>query len=284
MKVLVTGSDGQLGSALIHELKKRNIDFFAANRKNMNLEDEHVVKKILRDYAPNIVYHSAAFTNVDKAEEELDYCYLINVLSTKLIAQTCNEIGAKLVYISTDFIFDGESDLPYNPDDNPNPINYYGKTKYLRELEILNYLNNYFIVRTSWVYGNDGSNFVTKILNLAKTNNQLKVVNEEIGSPTYTVDLSKSLIGFTTSNHFGIYHIVNEGYCSRYEFAKKIIELKNLDNAITPVSSDFFNTLAKRPKRAILSQGKNPSLKYNLEKSWQTSLKHYLEILDKKEF
>lgn len=277
MRVLVTGSDGQLGSALIDELKKRNIDFFAANRKNMNLEDETAVKKVLRDYAPNIVYHCAAFTNVEKAEELMDYCYLINVLSTRWIAKVCDELVTKLVYISTDFVFDGQNTKPYYPQDKPNPINFYGKSKFLGELEVQKILKDYFIVRTSWVFGDSGNNFVNKILTLSQNQDELKIVSDEYGSPTFTKDLSVSLIEFLDSNSFGIYHICNNGQCSRFEFTKEIIKILNSEINVIPIDSSHFSSKVIRPKYTVLNQEHNPDLSIKIDRSWQKALAEYLK-------
>lgn len=277
MRVLVTGSDGQLGSALIEELKKRKIDFFAANRKNMNLEDETAVKKVISNYAPNIVYHCAAFTNVEKAEELMDYCYLINVLSTRWIAQICHELEAKIVYISTDFVFDGQNDIPYYPQDKPNPINFYGKSKYLGELEVQKNLKDYFIVRTSWVYGDSGNNFVNKILTLSQNLDELKIVSNEYGSPTYTKDLSVTLMKFLDSNFFGIYHICNNGQCSRYDFTKEIIKLVNPEINVIPIDSSHFSNKVIRPKYTVLNQEHNPDLSIKIDRSWQKALAEYLK-------
>lgn len=277
MRVLVTGIDGQLGSALIEELKKRKIDFFAANRKNMNLEDETAVKKVISNYAPNIVYHCAAFTNVEKAEELMDYCYLINVLSTRWIAQICHELEAKLVYISTDFVFDGQNDIPYYPQDKPNPINFYGKSKYLGELEVQKNLKEYFIVRTSWVYGDSGNNFVNKILTLSQNLDELKIVSNEYGSPTYTKDLSVTLMKFLDSNFFGIYHICNNGQCSRYDFTKEIIKLVNPEINVIPIDSSHFSNKVIRPKYTVLNQEHNPDLSIKIDRSWQKALAEYLK-------
>lgn len=277
MRVLVTGIDGQLGSALIEELKKRKIDFFAANRKNMNLEDETAVKKVISNYAPNFVYHCAAFTNVEKAEELMDYCYLINVLSTRWIAQICHELEAKLVYISTDFVFDGQNDIPYYPQDKPNPINFYGKSKYLGELEVQKNLKDYFIVRTSWVYGDSGNNFVNKILTLSQNLDELKIVSNEYGSPTYTKDLSVTLMKFLDSNFFGIYHICNNGQCSRYDFTKEIIKLVNPEINVIPIDSSHFSNKVIRPKYTVLNQEHNPDLSIKIDRSWQKALAEYLK-------
>lgn len=276
MKVLVTGSDGQLGSALIHELKKRNIDFFAANRKNMDLDDEIVTKDVIRDFAPDIVYHCAAYTNVEKAELEKELCFKINVFSTKIISQVCSEIGCKFVYISTDFVFDGKNNQPYNPQDNPNPINYYGQTKFQGEQEVTKLLKRYFIIRTSWVFGEFGNNFVSKMLKLSENQSELKIVSDEYGSPTYTKDLAISLMNLLESNSFGIYHLCNEGHCSRYDFAIEIFKTNKVQIELTPIKANYFDSNVNRPKYTVLNQNMNPDSLIKINRTWQEALHDFL--------
>jgi dTDP-4-dehydrorhamnose reductase len=160
MRILVTGSNGQLGASVCDALKNTSHTVFAGNRQNMNLEDEMAVKSVILEFLPDIVIHCAAYTNVDKAETDNELCYKINVLATRWISQVCASINSKLIYISTDFVFDGTSEKPYEPQDQPNPINYYGFTKWQGELEVKTLLSDFFIVRTSWVYGYNGDNFV----------------------------------------------------------------------------------------------------------------------------
>jgi len=198
MRVLVTGYDGQLGFDVVKRLKSLNIECLGANRKDFDLTNELETKEFIKNYNPDVVVHCAAYTAVDKAEEEREMCYKVNVLGTRYVAQACADIDAKMVYISTDYVFDGEGEKPFEVTDEPRPINYYGKTKYEGELEVKKYLDKAFIIRVSWVFGVNGNNFVKTMLKLGKEREQLNVVSDQIGSPTYTYDLAKLIADITS--------------------------------------------------------------------------------------
>lgn len=256
MKILVTGADGQLGYDVVKRFEKSNIECLGTNRNILNIKGEQEVKKIIVDYKPNVVVHCAAYTAVDKAEDEREICRQINVLGTKYIAEACKDIDAKMVYISTDYVFDGEGDKPFEVTDKPKPINYYGQTKYEGELEVQKLLDKYFIVRISWVFGINGNNFVKTMLRLGKEREQLSVVADQIGSPTYTYDLAKLLVEMIKTDKYGVYHATNEGYCSWYEFACEIFKLVEIDVKVNPIKTEDYPTKAKRPKNSRLSKNK----------------------------
>jgi dTDP-4-dehydrorhamnose reductase len=277
MRVLVTGSNGQLGSALVSSLKQQKFDYYAAHRDNMNLEVESDIRSALLNFNPDIVFHCAAYTNVEKAENEKEICHAINVDATRIIGEMCKEINAKLIYISTDFVFDGLKKIPYTPLDQANPINYYGKTKYDGELELLKLIDKCFIVRTSWVFGHNGNNFVNKILELCQSKNELNVTFEEIGSPTFVNDLVDALMKLINSDKYGIYHLSNQNYCSRYEFANEIVKISNLKTKIFPVKSNYYSSKVNRPKFTALSQELNPDNSIIINRNWKDALNAFIK-------
>lgn len=255
MRVLVTGSKGQLGYDVIKKLEKHNIDHLGTDRDNMDVTDEKQVKEVIRNYKPNIIIHCAAYTAVDKAEDERELCHSINVLGTRYIADAAKEIDAKMVYISTDYVFDGEGEKPFKVTDKPKPINYYGQTKYEGELEVENILNKYFIVRISWVFGSHGNNFVKTMLRLGKERDEISVVADQIGSPTYTYDVANLLYEMIQTDKYGIYHVTNDGYCSWYEFACEIFRQAGMEVKVNPIRTEEYPTRAKRPGNSRLEKG-----------------------------
>jgi len=273
MKVLVTGANGQLGYDVIKRLDSEGIEYLGTDRKSLDIKNEEQVKRVISDYNPDVVIHCAAYTAVDRAEDERELCYEVNVLGTRYIAEACKEIDAKMVYISTDYVFDGEADQPFEVTDKPNPINYYGKTKYEGELEVQKHLDKYFVVRISWVFGNNGNNFVKTMLRLGKERDEISVVADQIGSPTYTYDLANVLIGMIKTDKFGIYHATNEGYCSWYDFACEIFKQAGMDVKVNPIKTEDYPTKAKRPKNSRLSKNALTELE-----NWVDALKHYIKI------
>ncbi|WDV45737.1 dTDP-4-dehydrorhamnose reductase [Clostridiaceae bacterium M8S5] len=276
MKVLVTGYNGQLGYDVIEELKKHNIQCCGSDKKEFDLTDRVACSSFIKDYKPNIIVHCAAYTNVDKAEKERELCHKINVIGTKNIANISQEIGAKLLYISTDYVFDGKGEKPFTVEDIPNPINYYGWTKYLGELEVKEHLDDYFILRVSWLFGTNGHNFINTIIRLAKVNPNIKVVDDQIGSPTYTRDVAVFIRKLIATNKYGTYHVTNEGFCSWYEFAKKIVELSDMETIVYPIKTIDFKTTARRPNNSRLSKTKLETNGLYILPTWQSALKRYL--------
>ena len=216
MKYFITGGVGQLGYDLIKELKKRKQDdYLAPTIEELDITDLEALRKVVKDYNPDVIYHLAAYTAVDKAEENKDLCYQINVVGTENIVSVAKEVKAKVIYISTDYIFQGNKDGIYEVLDEANPINYYGYTKFLGEEEVKK-LKDFLIVRISWVFGLNGNNFIKTMLRLASENKEISVVSDQVGSPTYTKDLARLLVDMVIENKSGIFHATNEGYCSWY--------------------------------------------------------------------
>ena len=256
MKVLVTGYTGQLGFDVVRELKARNIECIGTTRNEFSLTDTEKMQDFIKAYKPDVVIHCAAYTAVDKAEDEVELCDQINHLATKELAKVCKEIDAKMIYISTDYVFAGSGEDFYEVNDEKAPQNVYGKSKLDGELAVQEILDKYFIVRISWVFGSNGKNFIKTMLNLAKNYDKLTVVNDQIGSPTYTVDLAKLLCDMALSDKYGIYHATNEGICSWYDFAKEICELSGNSCDIQPCHSDEFPSKVKRPHFSVLDKTK----------------------------
>lgn len=256
MKVLVTGANGQLGWDVVKELQKQNIECYGTTRKDFDIIDFEATEKFITNYMPNAVIHCAAYTAVDKAEDEQGLCYLVNASATENIAEICKKINAKMLYISTDYVFDGTKIGFYEVDDKPNPINVYGKTKLLGEQAVQRILDKYFIVRISWAFGEHGNNFVKTMLRLGKERKELNVVANQYGSPTYTVDLAPLLVEMIQTEKYGIYHATNEGVCSWAEFAEEIFKIAGMDVKVNYITTAEYPTRAKRPMNSRLSKEK----------------------------
>lgn len=277
MKVLVTGANGQLGYDVVKELQKQNIECYGASRQDFDIVDFEATENFIKNYMPDAVIHCAAYTAVDKAEDEQGLCYLVNASATENIAEICKKINAKMLYISTDYVFDGTKDDFYEVDDKPNPINVYGKTKLLGEQAVQRILNKYFIVRISWVFGEHGNNFVKTMLRLGKERKEINVVADQYGSPTYTADLAALLVEMIKTDKYGIYHATNEGVCTWAEFAEEIFKIAKLDVKVNHITTAEYPTKAKRPLNSRLSKN---SLKINSLKqlnNWQNVVKYFIE-------
>ena len=280
-KILITGGSGQLGYDLDKLLKTRDdVIVYTPTTDVLDITNKSQVEAILKEFNPNIIFHCAAYTAVDKAEEEKEKCYDVNVNGTKNISEVASEINAKVVYISTDYVFNGEKEGYYTENDNTNPINYYGYTKYLGEEEVRK-LDNHLIVRISWVFGINGKNFIKTMLNLSETRDELSVVSDQIGSPTYTEDLSKLLVEMMDKEKIGTFNATNEGYCSWYEFAKYIFEVNDIDIKVNPILTKDYKTIAKRPLNSKLSKDKLDNEELTRLPSWQDATKRYCKILRK---
>lgn len=276
MRVLVTGANGQLGYDVVQHLNELGIEHLGVDRNVLDITNQDAVSKILTSYGPDVVIHCAAYTAVDKAENDRENCYAVNVLGTRYIAEVCQNIDAKMVYISTDYVFDGEGIEPFKETDQPNPINYYGQTKYEGELEVQKLLKKYYIVRISWVFGNHGSNFVKTMLRLGKEKKEVSVVCDQIGSPTYTPDLAKLLVEMIQTDKYGIYHATNEGYCSWYEFACEIFKQAGMDVKVKPIRTSQYPTLARRPLNSRISKQKLDNQRLKRLTSWENALITFL--------
>ncbi len=280
MKVVVTGVKGQLGYDVMRELTKRGHEAVGVDIEEMDITDAAAVRRVLTDCAPDAVVHCSAYTAVDRAEDEPELCRRVNADGTKNIAEVCAELDCKLIYLSTDYIFSGEGERPWEPDDEPAPLNVYGQTKYEGEEEIKSRCKKYFIVRISWVFGINGNNFIKTMLRLGRENGAVKVVDDQIGSPTYTYDLAVLLVDMAESERYGQYHATNEGICSWYEFAKEIFRAAGMEDVtVTPVSSDEFPAKAKRPSNSRMSKEDLIKNGFNKLPTWQDAVERYLKEL-----
>lgn len=287
MKVFVTGVKGQLGYDVMRELEKRGYnDAVGVDIEEMDITDSESVDRVITDANPDVVIHCAAWTAVDLAEDEdkQDKVHLVNAVGTENIAKVCKKLDCKMIYISTDYVFDGQGTRPWEPDDERNPLNVYGQTKYEGELAVEKWLEKYFIVRIAWVFGQNGKNFVRTMLNLGKTHDKLTVVDDQVGSPTYTPDLAKLLVDMAESDKYGIYHATNEGFCSWYEFACEIFrQASEFDNAyknvsVSPVTSDKYPSKAKRPSNSRMNKNKLTENGFEKLPAWQDALRRYIEF------
>lgn len=290
MKVLVTGANGQLGRDMILELKRRGhepvatdiLDSFEQDCEYIKLDitDENAVRYVIAKTKPDAVVHCAAWTAVDAAEDEENKpkVYAINVLGTKYIAEACKEAACKMIYISTDYVFSGEGTEPWEPDcKNFAPLNYYGKTKLEGEFAVKKTFEKYYIVRTSWVFGSHGNNFVKTMLRLAETHKEVRVVNDQIGTPTYTPDLARLLVDMCETDKYGVYHATNEGgYISWAEFAEEIFRQAGKDTKVIPVTTEEYGaSKARRPSNSRLDKAKLKENGFSEASSWNQAVTDY---------
>lgn len=290
MTYLVTGVKGQLGYDVVKELKERGVsynDILALDYEDMDITNKEQVDNIILTYKPDVIIHCAAYTAVDKAEVDKVKCYDINVNGPKNIADAAEKINAKMIYISTDYVFDGSKpfDETYKVDDKVNPQSVYGKTKFEGE-EMVRKLDKHFIVRTSWVFGINGNNFVKTMLNLSDNHDELNVVSDQFGSPTYTVDLAKFLVDLAQSDKYGTYHANNEGYCSWADFASYI--LKDTNTKVNYVTTEEYykgntNVVAPRPFNSKLDRSKIKENGFEAFPDWKDAVDRYKEELLKKQ-
>ena len=280
MKILVTGVNGQLGYDIVKECQKRNIEAVGVDVDEMDITNAKQVDKVIKKNKYDAVVHCAAWTAVDKAEDEFDACTKVNVVGTKNIVKVCKELDIPLMYFSTDYVFDGQGESEWKEYDERHPLNVYGQTKYEGELAVQT-LNRYFIVRIAWVFGVNGNNFIKTMLRLGKAHGAVSVVNDQIGSPTYTYDLAKLCVQMIQTNKYGIYHATNEGLCSWYEFACEIFKQAGMNVEVTPVDSTKFPAKAKRPNNSRMSKTMLDKNGFDRLPTWQDALSRYLkEIYD----
>jgi dTDP-4-dehydrorhamnose reductase len=277
MKVFVTGVKGQLGFDVINELKKRGHETVGVDIEEMDITDAESVNRVIKKNSPDAVIHCAAYTAVDAAEDNVDVCKKVNAYGTENIAKVCRELDIKMMYISTDYVFNGQGTRPWEPDDTREPLNVYGQTKYEGELAVEENLTKYFTVRIAWVFGVNGKNFIKTMLKLGETHDKLTVVADQIGSPTYTYDLARLLVDMIETEKYGRYHATNEGLCSWYDFACEIFKLSGMNVDVSPVTSDQYPVKAKRPMNSRMSKDKLEENGFLRLPSWQDALARYLK-------
>lgn len=274
--ILVTGANGQLGFDVIKALEKRSIDCIGIDKNDLDITDKVAVDNYILKLKPKCIIHCAAYTAVDKAENEIELCYKVNVNGTENIAGACKNIDSKMIYISTDYVFNGQGNEPFEINDNINPISIYGRSKYEGELKVKEYLEKYFIVRTSWVFGINGNNFIKTIIRLGKEKESIDVVCDQVGSPTYTADLAKLLCDMAESEKYGVYHGTNEGFCSWAEFAEEIMKKANLNCKINYIPTSAYKAKTIRPLNSKLSKQSIYNSGFKTLPHWKDSLEKFL--------
>lgn len=291
MKILVTGVNGQLGHDVVNELKKRGHHAIGVDIQEMDITDELSVQTVLQGVNPEAVIHCAAWTAVDAAEDCPEKVHAVNAVGTKYIANVCKQLNCKMMYISTDYVFDGQGEIPWEPDcKNYKPLNIYGQSKLEGELAVRETLTDYFIVRIAWVFGKNGNNFIKTMLNVGKRFDALKVVNDQIGTPTYTYDLARLLVDMIETDRYGYYHATNEGgFISWHEFACEIFRqaYENGQEIYSPerltvnaVSTEEYGlSKAKRPYNSRLDKSKLIQNGFEPLPTWQDALSRYLKEL-----
>ena len=279
MKVLVTGVKGQLGYDVMRELAKRNIEGIGVDIDEMDITDPVNVDKVITEAAPDAVIHCAAWTAVDAAEDEdkKEKVRLVNVEGPRNIAKVCKKLDIKMIQISTDYVFDGQGERPWEPDDPTGPVSVYGLTKRDGENAVMEILDKFFIVRIAWVFGINGKNFVKTMLNLSKTHDSLTVVNDQWGSPTYTYDLARLLVDMVLTDKYGIYHATNEGFINWYDFAVAIFKEAGITMNVKPVTTaEYGVSKAARPSNSRMSKDKLDKMGFKRLPSWEDALKRYM--------
>ena len=275
-RVLITGAKGMLGLDLIDVFRK-SYDVFGRDIDDFDITRDEETIDAIRRIRPDIVIHTAAYTEVDGCESHIELAHSVNGRGTKNVASACRELGSRMVYISTDYVFDGMKSGGYSEEDPTCPINTYGRSKLEGERWVRTMVDRFVIVRTAWLFGRGGNNFVKIILKLAKEKGALSVVNDQVGSPTYTVDLSQAIYVLMEKRCRGIYHITNGEICSWYEYAREILAMSDLgDIPVHPISSDQLNRAAKRPNNSVLDRGKFEGETGYRMRPWREALRDYL--------
>ena len=281
MKILVTGVGGQLGYDVCKVLDARKIENKGVDLADFDITDAQATREYIVSYHPDAVIHCSAWTAVDKAEDELEMVRAVNTEGARNIASACKEIGAKMLYLSTDYVFPGTGDRFYEPDDPTGPLGAYGATKLGGELAVKELLDRYFIVRISWVFGKNGNNFVKTMLRLAETKSELNVVCDQIGSPTYTADLAPLLCDMIMTDKYGTYHATNEGICSWAEFAEEIFRLAGKQVKVNYIPTSEYPTRAVRPLNSRMSKDKLEEAGFARLPHWKDALQRYIKELER---
>ncbi|WP_438448530.1 dTDP-4-dehydrorhamnose reductase [Gorillibacterium sp. sgz5001074] len=278
-RVLVTGANGQLGCDVVRILREKGYRVYAYDRNTLDIADMNQVSNVFHTVIPDIVIHAAAYTKVDQAESDCSTAFLVNGYGTRNVAVCAEEIRAKLVYISTDYVFNGDGKLPYDEFMPTDPINVYGKSKLAGETFVQNLHSSYFILRTSWVFGSHGANFVKTMLQLAKERESLSIVQDQVGCPTYTVDLVEAILAIMETNRYGIYHVSNSGSCSWYEFAEEIFRNAGTAVKVVPVTSEAFPRPAKRPTYSVFDHMSLEANGFGKLPHWKDALSRFMQEL-----
>ncbi|TDB55446.1 dTDP-4-dehydrorhamnose reductase [Bacillus sp. CBEL-1] len=276
-KVLITGANGQLGKELVELFNNEGFEVYRFGRDEMDITNQSQVKEIIHRVQPDIVIHSAAHTKVDLAESEPEKAFAINAYGTRNVAVAAEQIKAKLVYVSTDYVFDGTGTEPYDEFSPTSPLGVYGKSKLAGEQFVRDLHSQFFIVRTSWVYGKHGANFVKTMLKLGSEKKELSVVADQVGCPTYTLDLATTILELVSTEKYGVYHVSNSGQCSWYEFAKAIFDEAGIEVQVNPCTTEEFPRPAERPAYSVF---KHQSLAINnitIPRQWRDGLVHFLK-------
>ena len=279
--IIVTGVKGQLGYDVVKELNRRNVPCKGIDIDELDITDREAVFAFMRAEKPEAVIHCAAWTAVDKAEDEAEKCTAVNVGGTENIALACREIGAEMMYFSTDYVFSGSGETAYEISDEKAPKGVYGKTKLEGEYKVLENVDRHYIIRISWVFGINGANFIKTMLRLSETHSELNVVCDQIGSPTYTADLAPLVCDMIGSGKYGIYHATNEGYCSWADFASAIFQKAGKDVTVHPIPTSEYPAKAARPLNSRLSKKSLDDAGFDRLPSWEDALDRYLDELAK---
>lgn len=281
MKVLVTGATGQLGCDVCRVLNARGIGHVGVSSREFDLTDSAAVSAYMAAYRPDAVIHCAAYTKVDLAEDEQARCMAVNAQGTACVAKACKDCGAKLLYISTDYVFPGAGEAPYGTDAPTGPVNVYGLSKLAGEEAVRETLAAYFIVRISWVFGVNGNNFIKTMLKLGESRQEVSVVADQIGSPTYTADLAPLLCDLVKTERYGTYHATNEGFCSWVELAEEVFRQRGMAVRVNRISTAEYPTRAARPLNSRLSKASLDACGLERLPDWKDAVARYLEELDK---
>lgn len=281
IKVLVTGVNGQLGYDVIKRLKADNYECLGVDINDFDITDFDQTREFILNYNPDVIVHCSAYTAVDRAENDKDKCYAVNVIGSENIAKVCKEIDAKMVYISTDYVYDGKGDKPFDVTDKIAPLSVYGKTKFQGEEKCREILDKLFVIRTSWVFGKNGNNFVKTMLRLASERSVINVVNDQVGSPTYTVDLADFIFYIINTQKYGTYHCSNEEFCSWYDFTQEIFRQSNIVGVkVNGIATSEYPTVAVRPSNSRLNKKCLEDCGYGKMPSWKDALARYLKELN----
>ncbi|WP_270180232.1 dTDP-4-dehydrorhamnose reductase [Alkalihalobacillus sp. CinArs1] len=281
-KVLITGAKGQLGSELVPILSSRGYLVYPFGSRELDITNQSLVNESVKDVNPSVIIHCAAYTNVDQAESTIQRAFEVNAVGSRNVAVAARNVNSKLVYLSTNYVFDGMKRTAYTEYDTPNPINVYGSSKLAGEQYVKEFSPNHFILRTSWLYGGDHKNFVTMMQDLAKKKDSLSIVTDQIGNPTYTYDLANKMIEIFETEKYGTYHVSNSGQCSWFEFAKEIFHVSNIAIELSPVTTEEYAAPAPRPKNSTMEPFNLTLNNFLVMRRWEEALREYVKEIEKR--